>query len=69
MVIDARLLKVITDISKHLFPLLPVRVLIPRIIGTVFSTTDLSTAYHQDALTPETQKLVHFVVGNGQYKY
>ena len=67
--IDARLLKAITDVSKYHFPLLPVQGLIPRIDGTIFSTTDLSTAYHQVASRPETPKLVHFVVENKICKY
>ena len=52
-----------------IFHYFPVQVLIPRINGKIFSITDLTTAYHQVGLTPETQKLVHFVVGNEQYKY
>ena len=53
---------------KYPFPVLPVQVSKPRIDGSVFSTTDFSTAYQQVTLTPETQKLVHFVVGNAEYK-
>ena len=64
---DGRLLNTITDVSKYHLPLLPVS--IPRIIDTIFSTTDLSTAYHQVALTLKNQKLVHFVVGKEQYKH
>ena len=67
-VIDARLLNAITDTTKYHFPPLPVQVSIPKINGKIFSITDLTTAYDQVGLTPETQKLVHFVVGNEQYK-
>ena len=68
IVIDARLFNAKTDISHYDFPLLPVQLLIPTIDGTTFSTTHFSTAFHQVALTPETRKLVHFVVGNEQYE-
>ena len=68
IVIDARLLNATTDISKCLFPLLPVQVIVPRTISTINITTDLPTAYHQSALTPKNRKLVHFVVGSEQYK-
>ena len=44
-------------------------VLIYRINGKFFSTTDLSAAFYQVAPTPETQKLVHFVVEIEQKKY
>ena len=47
MVIDARLLNAKTDVSTNHVALLPVQVLILRINGKIFSTTDLSTAYHQ----------------------
>ena len=57
---DARLLNAINDVQKFQFPLLPVHVLVDRIDGKIFSTTDLTTAYHQVALTTETQKLLHF---------
>ena len=55
--------------SKYRFPSPPVQFPILRINGTTLSITDLSTAHHQVALTPESLKLVHFVVGKKQYKY
>ena len=45
--IDARLLNATNDVSKYHFPLLPIQVLISRNNGVVFSTTNLSNAYHQ----------------------
>ena len=57
-----------TDIFKNYFPNLPVQVLIPRINGKNSCTKDLHTAYHQVALTRETQKLVDFVIGNEHYR-
>ena len=41
----------------------------PGIHGTIFSTTDLSTAYQQVALTLEAQKLLQLFVENEQIKY
>ena len=60
--IDARFLMAETDVSKCHFLLLPVPVFIPRINGKIFSTTDLSTAYHQVALTPETEKPIYWLL-------
>ena len=57
--------------SEFLYPfiiLLKGDISIPRIDGKIFSTTDLSTLYHEVALTPETQKPVHFAVRKEQYK-
>ena len=57
--------------SEFLYPfiiLLKGDISIPRINGKIFSTTDLSTLYHEVALTPETQKPVRFAVGKEQYK-
>ena len=67
-VFDATLLNAETDFSKYPFPSLPVQVLMTKFIGSLFSTIDLSSAFHQVALTPETQKIVRFLVGIEQYK-
>ena len=40
-----------------------------RVKGKVFSVSDLSCAYHQVALIPETQKLTSFIKGGKQYSY
>ena len=69
MIIDPRVFNAKTVVSKYHFALLPVEVFFLRINGKTFSTTDLSFAYHQVPLTPETQKLVRIVVGNEQYKF
>ena len=68
IIIDARLLNALTDVSRYHFALLPGLVLRPRLNGTIFSTINLYTANHQVALAPKTQKH-HFVVGKEQYKY
>ena len=67
IVIAARLLNAITDVFKYHFPLLPGDVLIPRVNGIIFSTSNLSPVYHQVALTLKTQSLVHCVVVAEQY--
>ena len=69
IVMDARLLNAMTDVSKYHFPLLPVQILTPRINGKICGTTDVSTADHQIALTPETEELVYFVVRDEEYNY
>ena len=40
-----------------------------RVNGKVFSVSDLSCAYHQVPLSPETQKLTSFIIGGKQYTY
>ena len=40
-----------------------------RVNGKVFSASDLSCAYHQVLLNPETQKLTSFIIGGKQYTY
>ena len=40
-----------------------------RINGKNFTASDLSCAYHQVLLSPETEKLTSFVIGGKQYTY
>ena len=40
-----------------------------RVNGKLFSVSDLSCAYHQVPLSPETQKLTSFIIGGRQYIY
>ena len=40
-----------------------------RVNGKVFSVSDLSCAYHQVPLSPETQKLISFIIAGKQYSY
>ena len=40
-----------------------------RVNGKVLSKSDLSFAYHQVPLSPETQKLTSFIIGEKQYTY
>ena len=40
-----------------------------RITGTIFTSSDLSSAYNQVPLTEDTQKVTSFIVGGRQYTY
>ena len=69
LVIDARYLNSITDTSNSSWPLEPLEVLMTRVNGAYFTSSELSCAYHQVPLTEETQKLTSFNVGGRQYTY
>ena len=57
IVIDARYLNSITDLSTYYWPLEPLNVLLTKITGKIFTTSDLSYAYSQVPLSKDTQKL------------
>ena len=69
LVIDARFLNSVTDLTNYSWPLEPVQMIITRVNGKIFSVSDLSCAYHQVPLSPETQKLTSFIIGGRQYTY
>ena len=69
LVIDARYLNSITDTSNSSWPLEPLNVIMTRITGTIFTSSDLSSAYNQVPLTEDTQKVKSFIVGGRQYTY
>ena len=69
LVIDARYPNSITDLTNYSWPLEPVQMIMTRINGKYFTANDLSCAYHQVPLSPETQKLTSFVIGRKQYTY
>ena len=69
LVIVARYLKTVTDLTSYSWPLEPVQMFITRVNGKVFSVSDLSCAYHQVPLSPETQKLTSFIIGGKHYTY
>ena len=69
LVIDARYLNSITDTSNSSWPLEPLNVLMTRITGTIFTSSDLSLAFIQVPLTEDTQKVTDFIVGGRQYTY
>ena len=69
LVIDARYLNSVTDLTNYPWPLEPVQMIMTRVNGKVFSASNLSCAYHQVPLSPETQKLTGFIIGGKQYTY
>ena len=69
LVIDARFLNSVTDLTNYSWPLEPVQMIMTRVKGKFFSVSDLSCAYHQVPLSPETQKLTSFIIGGRQYTY
>ena len=69
LVIDARYLNSITNITNCSWPPEPVQMNLIRINGNYFKTSDFSCAYHQVPLSPEKQKLTSFVIGGKQYTY
>ena len=69
LVINASYLNSITDLNNYSWPLEPVQMIMIRINGKYFTASDLSCAYHQVPLSPETQKLTSFVIGGKQYTY
>ena len=69
LVIDARYLNSVTDLTNYSWPLEPVQMIMTRVNGKIFSVSDLSCTYHQVPLSPETQKLTSFIFGGRQYTY
>ena len=69
LVIDARYLNSITDLSNYSWPLEPVATLLTRLDGVYCTTSDLATAYSQVPLSEDTKKLTSFVVGGKQYMF
>ena len=67
LVIDARYLNSITDLSRYSWPLEPIGSLLTRLKGNFFTTSDLCSSYNQLPLTEETKQLVSFVIGPKQY--
>ena len=69
LVIDARYLNSVTDLTNYAWPLEPVHMFMARANGKFFSASDLSCAYHQVPLSFETQKLTSFIIGGRQYNF
>ena len=69
LVIDARYLNSVTDLTNCSWSLEPVHMIITQVNGKVFSASDLCCAYHQVPLSSETQKLTGFIIGGKQYTY
>ena len=60
--IDASYLNSVTDLTNYSWPLERVQMIMTWINGKVFSVSDLSCAYHQVPLRPETQTLTSFII-------
>ena len=69
LVIDARYLNSVTDLTNYSWPVEPVQMIMTRVNGKFFSVSDLSCAYHQVPLSSETQKLTSFIIGGRQYTF
>ena len=69
LVIDARYLNSVTDLTNYPWPSEPVQMIMTIVNGKVFSVSNLSCAYHQVPLSPEMQKLTSFIFGGKQYTY
>ena len=52
LVIDARFLNPVTDLTNYLWPLKPLQMITTRVNGNFVSVSDLSCAYHQVPLNP-----------------
>ena len=69
LVIDARYLDSVTDLTNEFCPLEPVQMVMTRVNGKVSSVSDISCAYREIPLSPETQKLTSFIIGGKQCTY
>ena len=54
LVIDARFLNSVTELTNYSWPLEPVQMIMTRVNGKFFSVSDLSCPYHQVPLSLET---------------
>ena len=57
-VIDARYLNSITDLSNYSWPPEPVQMLLTRLDGVYYTTSDLASAYNQVPLSEDNKKLL-----------
>ena len=69
LVIDARYLNSVTDLTNYSWPLETVQMIMTRVNGKIFSLSDPSCGYHQVPLSPETQKLTTFKNCGKEYTY
>ena len=69
LVIDARYLNSVTDLTNYSWPLEPVQMIMTRVNGKVFSVSYLSCAHHQVPLSPETHNSTSFIISGKQYTY
>ena len=66
LVIGARYLNSVTDLTNFSWQLEPVQMIMTRVNVQFFSVRDLSCAYHQVPLSCKTQKLTSFIIGGRQ---
>ena len=66
LVIDARYLNSVTDLTNFSWLLAPVQMIMTRANGKFFPVSDLSCAYIQVPLSFETEKLTSFIIGGRQ---
>ena len=69
LVIDARCLNSITDLSHYSWPLEPVQMLLTRLVGVYYTTSDLASAYNQLLVSEDTMKLTSFIDDGKQYMF
>ena len=69
LVIDARYLSSVTELTKYLWPLELLHMIMTSVNGKVFSVSDLFCAFHQVPLSPETQILTIFRIDERMYTY
>ena len=69
LVIDARFLNSVKELTHYSWPLEPVQITTTRVNGKFFSVSELSCAHHQVSLSPETLKLASFIIGGRQYTF
>ena len=63
LVINARYLNSVTDLTNYFWRLEPVEMIMTGVNGKFFSVSDLSCAYHQVPVSCETQKSTSFIIG------
>ena len=69
LVIDARYLNSITDLSNYSWPLEIVQILPTRLDGVFYTTSDMVSANNQVPLSEGTKQPTTFVVGGKQYMF
>ena len=69
LVNDARHLNSITDLSNYSWHLEAVQMILTRLDGKSYTTSDLASAYTKVLLSEDTKKLTSFVVGGEQYMF
>ena len=69
LVIGARHLISVTDLTNYSWPLEPVQIIMTPVNGKILSVSGLSCAYHQVPPSPETQTLTSFILAGRQYTY